>query len=45
MFNFNPFKVPSYKEYKEQVSKYWNDVFKFFRDWSVDTDKNIKKDG
>jgi hypothetical protein len=45
MFNFNLFKVPSYDEYKEQVSKFWNDVFKFYKDFSIDIDKNIKKDG
>lgn len=43
MLNFNPFKIPSYEEYKEQVSSFWNSVAKFYKDWYSDFEKNLKK--
>jgi len=43
MLNFNPFKIPSYSEYKEQVSKFWNDVAKFYKDWYSDIEETTKK--
>lgn len=41
MINF--FKVPSYDEYKEQISKFWDDIAKFYKDWYLDIQKNINK--
>ena len=43
MFNFNPFKVPSYSEYKESAEKFCNDYFKFFKDWYKDVEANFNK--
>ena len=43
MFNFNPFKVPSYSEYKESVDKFCNDYFKFLKDWYKDVEVTFNK--
>lgn len=43
MFNFNPFKVPSYSEYKEYVEKFYNDYFKFVKDWYKDVEETFNK--
>jgi hypothetical protein len=43
MFNFNPFKVPSYSEYKELAEKFCNDYFKFFKDWYKDVEETFNK--
>ena len=43
MFNFNPFKVPSYSEYKESAEKFCNDYFKFFNDWYKDVEETFNK--
>lgn len=39
MFNFNPFKIPSYKEVKESTEKLYADSVKFFEEWV----ENVKK--
>lgn len=45
MFN-NPFKMPTYSEWKEQVTKFYADVTKFYKDWysdiKLDIDSKIK---
>lgn len=43
MFNFNPFKVPTYQEYKESVEKLYNDYFKFLKDWYKDVEVTFNK--
>ena len=43
MFNFNPFKIPTYSEYKEQVAKFFNDVTSFYKEWYSDVEKCLKK--
>ena len=43
MFNFNPFKVLSYSEYKESAEKFCNDYFKFFKDWYKDVEETFNK--
>ena len=43
MFNFNPFKIPSYKEVKESAEKLYNDSIKFFEDWYKDIEKHFNK--
>ena len=43
MFNFNPFKLPSYSEYKESAEKFCNDYFKFFKDWYKDVEETFNK--
>ena len=43
MYNFNPFKIPSYIEWKESVEKFNADVKKFWSDWFDDIKKNLDK--
>ena len=43
MFNFNPFKVPTYLEWKESVEKISADVMKFWKDWFEDVKKTLDK--
>jgi len=43
MYNFNPFKIPSYTEWKESVEKFNADVKKFWFDWFDDIKKNLDK--
>lgn len=38
MFN-NPFKLPTYSEWKESVEKIQADVMKFWKDWYSDIKK------
>jgi hypothetical protein len=45
MFNFNPFKIPTYSEWKEQVTKFYGDVAKFYKDWYSDIKETVNKDG
>ena len=42
MFN-NPFKFPTYSEWKESVEKINADVMKFWKDWYADIKKNLDK--
>ena len=43
MFNFNPFKIPSYKEVKESTKKFYDDSVKFFEEWVEDVKKYFNK--
>jgi predicted Zn-dependent peptidase len=42
MFN-NPFKLPTYSEWKESVEKINADVMKFYKDWYADIKKTLDK--
>jgi hypothetical protein len=42
MFN-NPFKFPTYSEWKESVEKMNADVMKFWKDWLTDIKKTLDK--
>jgi uncharacterized membrane protein YedE/YeeE len=42
MFN-NPFKLPTYSEWKESVEKINADVMKFWKDWFNDIKKTLDK--
>jgi hypothetical protein len=42
MFN-NPFKLPTYSEWKESVEKINTDVMKFWKDWFNDIKKTLDK--
>ena len=42
MFN-NPFKLPTYSEWKESVEKIQADVMKFWKDWFNDIKKTLDK--
>jgi len=41
--NFNPFKLPTYKEIKEQTEKFWQDFTQIYKDWFSDVEDNLKK--
>ena len=43
MFNFNPFKLPNYKEVKESTEKLYADSVKFFEEWVEDFKKHFDK--
>lgn len=43
MFNFNPFKLPTYKEVKESTEKAYKDSVEFFKEWVKDIEKYFNK--
>jgi hypothetical protein len=42
MFN-NPFKLPTYSEWKESVEKINADVMKFWKDWYADIKEKFRQ--
>jgi|TARA_S200002703_G_scaffold26017_1_gene22300 hypothetical protein len=43
MLNFDPFKLPTYSEWKESVEKFYKQYNKFVEDWYLDIKKNLDK--